>query len=286
MQQLKLLDSTCVNYGIKDCPSVKTPAAYPSSVPPNNTPINITIYLSLLGVLLWLLHTRPEVGFRVSYGATKAAAPVEDDWNALLRILQYLHQTRNYGVIIKKQPAHCALRMYIYCDASYLLYADSKSQTGFAFSLNNIGFFFSKSQKQPLVTTSSTHSEMRSLFIAVVEYLFLVEIAKELGRPLAEPAILFEDNQPVVTLLTRDRSIPKASKHFVMLINWAREQIAHGVIDVRQLGTMLMTPDILTKDVFGQDFLYKAQQLRGQHPDEPLLTPAPSKSERLAAKSD
>ena len=277
LDQLKLLDDTCRSYGIEDCPSVKTPVAYPSAVPPNETLFNVTIYLSLLGVLLWMLHTRPEVGFAVSWGATKAAQPKMCDWTALIRVLQYLHQTRDKGLIIVKQPRGCPLQIYIYCDASHLLYADSKAQTGYGFSINNRGFFYSKSQKQPGVTTSTTHSEMRSLFEAVCRYIYLHHVAAEIGRPLVDPAIVLEDNMPVVTLLTRERSLPQASKHFVMLVNWGREQVAEGKIDPRFLGTELMTPDILTKSVFGQDFQYKAQQLRGLHPGEEELQPVPSK---------
>ena len=286
MDQLQLLEDTCRNYQITDCPSIKTPTAYPSSVPPNLDPFNVTIYLSLLGVLLWLLHTRPETGFAVSYAATKAASPTMADWQALIRILQYEHQTRDKGVILVKQDKGCPLTMYIYCDASFLLYADSKAQSGYAFSLNNCGFFYSKSQKQAVVTTSSTHSELRSCFVAVCDYIFIEHVCEEVGRPLSSPAVVYEDNWPMVQLLTRDCAVPKASKHFVMLVNWAREQVQNGCVRIEHLSTNLMTPDILTKSVFGQDFLYKAQQLRGVHPGEEELLPAPLKSARLSEKSD
>ena len=119
---------------------------------------------------------------------------------------------------------------------------------------------------------------MRSLFVAVCMYIFLSHICEEIGRPLVEPAFVFEDNMAVVTLLTREKSLPQASKHFVMLINWAREQIAEGRITIHHLATALMVPDILTKTIFGRDFQYKAQQLRGVNPGEEVLSPPESSS--------
>ena len=286
MTQPKLLSETAHNYHVVDGPkTVKCPHRYPSSVPPDLNPFNVTAYLSLLGVLLFLLHTRPEIGFDVSWGASKSHAPTNDDWAALIWVLQYLWNTKEKGVMIQAQSPGCPLRMHIMCDASYLLYPDSKAQTGYAMSLNGIGFICSKSQKQPLVTTSSTHSEMRSLFVAVCMYIFLAHICEEIGRPLVEPALVFEDNMAVVTLLTREKSLPQASKHFIMLVNWAREQIAEGRISIHHLATTLMIPDILTKSVFGRDFQYKAQQLRGVNPGEEVLLPVETSSSKSSSSS-
>jgi hypothetical protein len=62
-------------------------------------------------------------------------------------------------------------------------------------SFGKIGTFYSKSGKQTLVTTSSTHAEMRALFSLVVDLIFVVNLCEELGRPLEMPCIVLEDNQ-------------------------------------------------------------------------------------------
>lgn len=248
--QPKLLMDLVDKYHIDDCPRVKTPAAYPSSVPKDLAPFNVTMYLSLLGSLLYLLLSRPDVGFAVSHAATKSNSPTVDDWKAMIRVLQYLYQTRHKGLIIRKQPKGVPLTMYIMVDASYLLYPDSKAQTGYAFSLNHKGFFYSKSKKQYVVTTSTTHAEMRALFAAVCEYIFIAHICEELGRPLFEPVVVLEDNMPVVTLVNRDSTLPKACKHFIMLVNWAREYRQANRIIVKHWLAYLQTPDILTKEIF------------------------------------
>lgn len=275
--QPKLLADMFEKLKITNKPYVKTPSASPSDKQRDLTPFNVLLYLSLLGTLLFLNFSRPDIGFAVSYGATKSAAPTVADYQDLLRVVQYLYQTRTKGLLIQKQPKGCPLQMHIHVDASFLLYEDSKGQTGYCLSLNNMGVFFAKSQKQPVVTTSSTHAEMRALFLAVCEYIFLELLFAEIGRPLVAPAIVYEDNQPVVTLLTREGSMPRHSKHFVMLVNYVRELIEQGKIEIRKIGTEYNFSDIWTKGVFGRDFAYKCQQVLGRQEGESVLTPLPKK---------
>lgn len=52
--------------------------------------------------------------------------------------------------------------MYAYVNAA--LHPDSKSQTWYELAFGAIGSFYAKRQKQPIVTTSSTHAEMRALY--------------------------------------------------------------------------------------------------------------------------
>jgi hypothetical protein len=280
--QPKLLESMFEKYGIVDRPRVKTPALLPVTNGYEDTSVFPTIqFLSLLGVLLYALMSRPDIAFAVTFSATKAKAPTDSDWRALLRIVQYLYQTREKGLILRKQPKGCDLRMYIYVDASYLLYPDSKAQTGYCLSLNDQGPYYCKSQKQPVVTTSSTHSEMRAFFTAVTDYVLVEQITAEVGRPLVPPAIINEDNAPVITVLSREQALPKACKHFMMLINYARELIAEGLIEPRKVLTWKNFADILTKHVYGHDYQYKAQQVLGRQPGEPVLEPYQPKAKKL-----
>jgi hypothetical protein len=272
--QPKLLNDLFETHNVKDRPLVRTPAIpQDRNLIRDSTPCDTTRFLSLVGVLLYVLFSRPDIGFAVSWGASKANTPTMADWCDLIRVVQYLYQTRDKGLIIRKQPKGCPLQMYIYVDASYLLYPDSKAQTGYCFSLNDIGTFYSKSQKQPLVTTSSSHSEIRAMFVAVCQYVFLEMLFDEIGRPLTPPAIVLEDNQPVCTLITREHAMPKMCKHFLMLVNYLREMIDEGKIEVRKIATEKNFSDIETKHVYGRDFLYKCQQILGHQEGEPIYEP-------------
>ena len=91
----------------------------------------------------------------------------------------------------------------------------------------------------------------------------MVNLCTELGRPVSLPAVIFEDNQPVIDVSTSSTRRAKNSKHFVMLINFIREQVETGLITLAKVDTLENVADILTKIVTGTAFTEKAEQLLG-----------------------
>jgi uncharacterized membrane protein YGL010W len=150
-----------------------------------------------------------------------------------------------------------------YVDASYLTHADSKSHTGYCLSFGELGCFYSKSSKQQLVTTSSTHAEMRALYSLTIDIVYLVNLCEELGRPIDLPAIVLVDNQPVIDLVQSAFVKSKRCKHFLMLVQWVRERVEHGYLELRKVATKDNVADILTKIITGGEFQTKAQLLLG-----------------------
>ena len=219
-------------------------------------------YLHLLGALLYLTKSRPDIATALSFASVHSQRPTQGAYEELLRCVQYLWNTREKCLILRKgSPGD--LRLYCYVDASYLTHADSKSQTGYCMSFGDIGTFYSRSMKQTLVSTSSTHAEARALYQLILEIIYVVNLCEELGRPIQLPAVIFEDNQPVIDLSTGDARRAKHSKHFVMLVNFIREQVEAGLVSLTKVNTLDNVADILTKIVTGSAFSEKAEQLLG-----------------------
>jgi hypothetical protein len=231
-------------------------------------------YLHLLGALLYLTKSRPDIATAVSFASVHSQTPTQGAYNELLRCVQYLWNTREKGLILHKGSPRADLRLNCFVDASYLTHADSKSHTGYCMSFGEIGTFYSRSTKQGLVTTSSTHAEARALYQLILDVIYVVNLCNELGRPVSLPAVIFEDNQPVIDISTGFTRRAKHSKHFVMLINFIREQVETGLISLAKVDTLDNIADILTKIVMGSAYSEKAEQLLGTlrlHPS--LLTP-------------
>ena len=152
-------------------------------------------------------------------------------------------------------------------DASYLTHPDSKSHTGYCLSFGEIGTFYSKSQKQSAVATSSTHAEGRTLYSLVIDIVYLIYLCEELGRPIDLPAIVTEDNQPIIDVSSDMSKRTRKCKHFLMILNYVREQVELGFIELRKIGTKENFIDVLTKIVIGRQFHLQAAALRGDYPD-------------------
>jgi hypothetical protein len=231
----------------------------------NSGELGRTEYLHLLGALIYLTKSRPDIATAVSFGACYSAKPTVGAYAELLQILHYLRRTRDYGLILRAGLPNRELVLRCYVDASYLTHADSKSHTGYTLSFGEMGTFYSRSSKQTLVATSSTHAEMRALYSLVVDVIFVIHLCEELGRPLRLPAIILEDNQPVIDVTTDINGRIKRCKHFLMLINYVKEQIVIGLISIVKVNTADNIADMLTKIITGSEFTKKAELLLGMY---------------------
>ena len=94
-----------------------------------------------------------------------------------------------------------------------------------------------------------------------MDIIFIVELCKELGREIKLPAIVFEDNGAVIALSREMTSRAKRCKHFLMIVNWIREFVEAGLIELRQIPDEANDADVLTKIVTGRSFKTKAGRL-------------------------
>ena len=130
-----------------------------------------------------------------------------------------------------------AFRLYCEVDASYLFQPDSKAHTGYNISFyGTIGTFHKRSVKQTAVATSSTHAEAHAIFTLAKELNFLIVLCQELQIPLELlPAIIMEDSSAVYTMANNDSEYTKKCKHFLMVLNYIKEQIVLGQIEARKI---------------------------------------------------
>ncbi|CAL8114279.1 unnamed protein product [Prunus armeniaca] len=78
--------------GMLDCKPVDTPIVQNHHLGeyPNQVPTNKERYQRLVGRLIYLSHTRPDIAYAVSVVSQFMHSPSEDHMNAVLRILRYL----------------------------------------------------------------------------------------------------------------------------------------------------------------------------------------------------
>ena len=234
------------------------------------TTITATEYQQLLGTLMYLTKSRPDLQTTISFAATHSKSPTIDHYNSLLKVVKYIQHTQDYGLIIRKYDyAHNEpLQLICHVDASYLTHEDSKSHTGYTLSFGTVGTFFSKSSKQSLVATSSTHAEARALYTLLQDIIYIISICDELSIKLHLPVQVYEDNYPVIQLTNNLAPKAKKCKHFLMLLNYIKEQIDAGIIEVKHIDTDKNIADVLTKLLTGSPFSSKADQLLGREPEQ------------------
>lgn len=145
-------------------PTVPMPADFSDEYQDNANSCEYGVFMSLLGSLLFMVKTRPDIAYSVNRLATRAMKATTRDLSSLFRIVSYLGGTKDLGVTFKKgdrSQIASITRLMAWVDAAYATHPDSKSHTGYCFSLGWLGaMFYSKSSKQSIVTLSSTEAEI------------------------------------------------------------------------------------------------------------------------------
>lgn len=123
-------------------------------------------FQQLVGKLIYLTHTRPDIGFAVSMVSRFMSNPSETHMDAVMRILQYLKSAPGTGLSFKKRRSR---GVEVFTDADWAGYVpDRRSTSGMCtYVWGNLVTW--RSKKQSVVSRSSAEAELRSLASGVCE---------------------------------------------------------------------------------------------------------------------
>ena len=95
--------------GMEHSKGVKTPAEITVKPILDNSPAtNQAEFQSLVGSLLYLSNrTRPDISLAISRVARQTSSPTEQNLTEVKRILRYLDETTDYGILYTKESQSC-----------------------------------------------------------------------------------------------------------------------------------------------------------------------------------
>ena len=105
---------------------------------------------------------------------------------------------------------------------------------------------------------------MRAIFTLVKDLLFLFSICLDLQLPIQLPAIIMEDNSAVITITTDDQAYLKKCKHFLMVINYIREQVNLGLVEIQKIAGEDNMADLHTKPLRDGSFERHVPKVLGE----------------------
>ncbi|KAL3813205.1 hypothetical protein ACJIZ3_014473 [Penstemon smallii] len=126
-------------------------------------------YQRLVGRLIYLSHTRPDIAFAMSKVSQFMHSPNEEHLEAVFQILRYLKSTPGKGLLFKKNEKR---GVEVYTDADWAGAIDKRSTSGYCtFVWANLVTW--RSKKQNVVARSTAEAEYRSMAQGVCEILWL-----------------------------------------------------------------------------------------------------------------
>ncbi|KAE8676439.1 hypothetical protein F3Y22_tig00111614pilonHSYRG00169 [Hibiscus syriacus] len=183
--------------------------------------------------------------------------PKKPHLEAVQRILRYVKNTIDYGLLYKKGE-DC--KLVGYCDADYAGDHDTRrSTTGYVFKLGS-GTISWCSKRQPTVSLSTTEAEYRAAAMAAQESTWLIQLMNNLHQPVDYAIPLYCDNQSAIRL-AENPVFHARTKHVEVHYHFVREKVLQEEIEMRQIKTDEQIADLFTKSLS----VGKFEHFRRQH---------------------
>ncbi|XP_062085779.1 secreted RxLR effector protein 161-like [Humulus lupulus] len=149
------------------------------------------MYRQLIGSLIYLTLTRPDILYAVGVASRYMHHPKKPHLEAVRRMLRYVKDTINYGLVYKKGDE---VKIVGYCDTDYAGdYDTRRSSTGYVFKLGS-GAVSWCNKTQPTVSLSTTEAEYRAATMAAQESMWLIQLMKDLHQSTDNAVPLYCDN--------------------------------------------------------------------------------------------
>lgn len=258
LHQKNYIQNILKRFNMEDCKSVDNPISI-TKITANEEPLEEEVpYREAIGCLMYAaVITRIDIAYAVNKASRSVEKPTQQDWVSVKRIFRYLKAKEHYGLIYKNNGCN---KLKVFCDADFA--GDNKtsrSTTGsiYLYGKNPIHW---KSQRQALITLSSTEAEFVSLCSTVKETIWLRKLSRELNFINAEPTEILCDNQSAIRIGTNEKCVHR-TRHMSVQANYPREQIELGEIELSHVKSGEQLADMLTKPTTSSKFIVNTKLL-------------------------
>ncbi|GJV28301.1 hypothetical protein Tco_1384749 [Tanacetum coccineum] len=203
-------------------------------------PVDPTHYCGMIGSLMYLASSRPDLVFAVCMYARYQAQPTKKHLHAVKRIFLYLKGTINMGLWYSKDTG-IALTTY----ADYAGCQDSRHSTSGSAQLLGDKLVSWSSKKQKSTAISSTEAEYITLSGCCAQILWMRLQQTNYGFKFNK-IHLYCDNKSAITLCSNNVQ-HSTSKHIDVRYHFIKEQVENGVVELYFVRIEYQLVDIFTK---------------------------------------
>ncbi|GKV22643.1 hypothetical protein SLEP1_g32495 [Rubroshorea leprosula] len=246
--QVKYASDLVSKAELNDGKSVSTPLEPNFKLTPmDGSPLsNPTRYRQLVGSLVYLTTTRPDIAYAVHIVSQFMDAPHSTHYAAMLRIIRYVKGTLFHGLHFS---ANSSLVLRAYSDVDWAGDpSDRRSTTSYYLFLGNFLIYW-RSKKQTILSRSSTEAKYRALRDTTLELLSLRWLLEDMGIPQPSSTNLYCDNQSAMQIAHND-IFHERTKHIEVDCHFIRHHVAQRTVHLVFIGSVDQLADLFTKAHF------------------------------------
>ncbi|OMO54865.1 Integrase, catalytic core [Corchorus capsularis] len=239
--------------GMSACQPADTPVeeGLKLCVEADQVPVDKGRYQRLVGRLMYLAHTRPDLAYALSIVSQFMHNPSEQHMKAIMRILRYVKSAPGKGILFTKNEDWQGINVYM--DADWAGSLDDRRTTSGYFTFVGGNLVTWRSKKQNVVAHSNAKAEFRGIALGLCEALWPRLLLQDLGYPPRQPIRLYCDNKAACDIahnpVQHDRT-----KHVEVDRFFIKEKLDEGIVDLPKIWSEDQLADILTKAVSGHVF--------------------------------
>ncbi|GKB72384.1 retrovirus-related pol polyprotein from transposon TNT 1-94 [Tanacetum coccineum] len=244
INQSKYALESLKKYGMESSDPVDTPMVEKSKLDedPQGKAVDPTHYRGMVGTLMYLTASRPDLTFAVCMCARYQAKPTEKHLHAIKRIFKYLRGTVNRGLWY---PKDSSIALTAYADADHAGCQDTRRSTSGSMQFLGDRLVSWSSKRQKSAAISSTEAEYIALSGCCAQVLWMRSQLTDYGLGFNKIP-MYCDNKSAIALCCNNVQHSR-SKHIDIRFHFIKEQVENGVVELYFVNTEYQLADIFTK---------------------------------------
>ncbi|GJX46187.1 retrovirus-related pol polyprotein from transposon TNT 1-94 [Tanacetum coccineum] len=251
--QSKYIKEMLKKFGLEESKPMKTPMSSDTKLTKDEEceSVDSTKYRGMIGSLLYLTASRPDIMFSVCLCARFQEAPKTSHLEAVKCIFQYIKGTTHLGLWY---PKGTDIETVVYADSDHAGdYVDRKSTSGICTFVGCcLTSWFSK--KQTALAISTTKAEYVSARKACQQALWMKQALIDYDVRLDDVPIMC-DNKGAIDL-SKNPVQHSRTKHIEIRHHFLRDNVQKGHISIEKVPSVDNIADILTKPLKRESFNY------------------------------
>ncbi|GKB23999.1 retrovirus-related pol polyprotein from transposon TNT 1-94 [Tanacetum coccineum] len=220
------------------------------------TPVDPSNYWGMIGSLMFLTSSRPDLVFAVCMCARYQAKLTVKHLHAVKRIFRYPNRTINMGLYYSKDTG---ITLTAYADADHAECQDTRRNTSGSAQFLGDKLFSWSSKKQVSTAISSIEAEYIALYGCCAQILWMISQLSDYGLTFNKIP-LYCDNKSAIALCCNNVQHSR-SEHIDVRYHFIKEQVENGVVELYFVRSEYQLANIFTKALPRERFNFLIDKL-------------------------
>ncbi|GJQ94535.1 retrovirus-related pol polyprotein from transposon TNT 1-94 [Tanacetum coccineum] len=244
-------------HGLDECVSMSTPMATERlDADLQGTPTDQTTYRRMIGGLMYLTASRPDIAFATFVCARYQARPTVKHLKEVKRIFRYLRQSYNMGLWY---PKDSGFELIAYSDADHAGCKDDCKSTSGGLQFLGGKLVSWSSKKQDCTAMSTAEAEYVSLSACCAQVIWMRTQLLDYGYKYNRIP-MYCDSKSAIAISCNPVQHSK-TKHIDIRYHFIKEHVEKGTVEIYFVGTEYQLADLFTKALPKERFEYLVHRI-------------------------